>query len=274
MNLRLCAASKMLVLTVTLSMTAQPANADWIIGVPFGYPAGTAPFVKIDPTTGAYSVASNLGNSFHALAQNSLGEIFASGLISKIDPVTGTPLQQFNSINAANIRALAFDGSDRLFAVLNRDDAQGSPTIHDDLLEIDLTNQTVQVIGSLGFLGVQALDFAPNGELFAWDVSFGLLTVNTLNGAATDVNPAVGGSGGIQSIVFSPDGRLFGARQALYSINPVTGAFSPLGPASTFDLRGIEWIAPEPASVSLLTMAASFVFLWRHERSPESDGNA
>lgn len=273
MNLRFRAAFKKIILIVVIATATRHAYADWIIGVPFGYPAGTAPFVKIDPSSGSYSVLSNVGNSLQALAQNSQSEIFASGRITKIDPATGTPLQQYSSINPADIRALAFDGNDRLFAVLNRDDAQGSPTINDDLLEIDLTNQTTQVIGSLGFLGVQALDFAPNGELFAWDVDFGLLTVNPLNGAATDVNPSIGGSGGIQSIVFSPDGRLFGARQALYSINQVTGAFSQLGPASTFDIRGIEWVVPEPASSFLLTMTA-FVFLWRHRRSSDSDENA
>jgi hypothetical protein len=121
------------------------------------------------------------------------------------------------------------------------------------------------VIGSLGFLGVQALDFAPNGELFAWDVDFGLLAVNPINGVAIDVNPAIGGSGAIQSIVFAPDGRLFGARQALYSINPVTGAFAAIGHASTFDLRGIEWIVPEPASGWLVTMTA-WGFLFRRWR--------
>jgi hypothetical protein len=257
MNLKFLAAVDTFMLIVLLATTEHSAKADWIIGVPFGYPAGTAPFVKIDPASGSYSVASNLGNSFQALAQNSHGEIFAAGRITRIDPATGTPLQQFSSINAADIRALAFDGNNRLFAVLNRDDAQGSPTINDDLLEINLTNQTTQVIGSLGFLGVQALDFSPNGELYAWDVNFGLLTVNPLNGAATDVNPSIGGTAGIQSIVFSPDGRLFGARQALYSINPVTGAFLPVGPASTFDIRGIEWIVPEPASGCLLAMTVT-----------------
>jgi hypothetical protein len=262
MNLRFWTGLGKIVLIMVVATGASHSNADWIIGVPFGYPAGTAPFARIDPDSGSYSVLSNVGNSFQGLAQNSQGEIFAAGRISQIDATTGSMIQQFNSINATDIRALAFDGNDCLFAVSNRNNAQGSPTINDDLLEIDLTNQTTQVIGSLGFLGVQALDFAPNGELFAWDVDFGLLTVNPLNGAAIDVNPAIGGSAAIQSIVFAPDGRLFGARQSLYSINPVTGAFVAIGPASTFDLRGIEWIVPEPASGLLVAMAA-WGFLFR-----------
>lgn len=255
-NLKCWAALKKVVLVAIVITLTSISQADWIIGVPFGHSAGSAPFVRIDPDSGSYSVLSNLSNSFQALAQNSRGEIFASGRISKIDSTTGAPIQQFNSINATNIRALAFDGDDRLFAVLNRDDAQGSPTVNDDLLEINLTNQTTQVIGSLGFLGVQALDFSTNGELFAWDVDFGLLRVDQLSGVATDVNPSIGGSGDIQSIVFAPNGRLFGARQALYSIDPLTGAFFPLGPATTFDLRGIEWIVPEPASGLLLALTA------------------
>lgn len=73
--------------------------------------------------------------------------------------MTGVLLQVFNAVtpSAGSIRGLAyFDASDRLFAVVNRDDASGSPTVNDDFYEISLTAQTTQFIGSLGFLSVQA----------------------------------------------------------------------------------------------------------------------
>src|SRR5438093_1522828 len=82
---------------------------------------------------------------------------------------------------------------------------QGSPTLPDDLYVIDLANETTTRIGSMGFLGVQGLDYSPSGLLYAWDVSEGLLIVNPITGAATDVNSSVGGTGAIQSIVFAPD---------------------------------------------------------------------
>ena len=113
----------------------------------------------------------------------------------------------------------------------------------------------VHGIGSLGFLGVQGLDVSPGGGLFAWDVQDGLLTVNSVTGLATDVNASIGGTAQIQSIVFAPDGRLFGAGATLYSINPRTGAFSQIGAGGGPDIRGIEWIAPEPSAAMLIAMA-------------------
>jgi hypothetical protein len=254
---------------ILLSSIGPCAFGQYVIGVPIGFPPGTAPLVRIDPLTGAYTTIATSGNSYQALAQNVAGQIYAgsfsttaeNGRISRINPMTGATLQTFNAVTpgAGDIRGLSFEASGKLFAVVNRNDAQGSPTLPDDLYEIHLASQTTSRIGSLGFLGVQGLDASPGGGLFAWDVQDGLLTVNPVTGAATDVNSSIGGTAQIQSIVFAPDGRLFGAGATLYGINPTTGAFSQIGAGGGPDVRGIEWIVPEPSAATLIATAVSLV---------------
>ena len=264
-----------LIFTLGFASPSLAANEGFIIGVPIGFTPGTAPIVKIDPMTGVYAVLNSIGNSYNALAQDGHGDLYAgsfsvtaeNGRVSRIDPYTGVPLETFNAVTpgAGDIRGLAFDPTNRLFAAVNRNDAHGSPTVPDDLYEIDLIHETTTRIGSLGYLGVQALDFSPSGSLYAWDVNFGLLIVDPITGAATDINPSIGGTAAIQSLVFAPDGRLFGARQQLFSIDPLTGAFSPIGPGGGPDIRGIEWIVPEPSTFILVL--GSVPLIQRRRRS-------
>jgi hypothetical protein len=245
----------------------------FIIGVSSGFTPGTAPLVAIDPDTGFYSTLSVSSNSYNALAQDGHGALYASsfnstaenGLVSRIDPQTGAALQTFNADTpgAGDIRGLSFGQADVLFAAVNRNDVHGSPTLPDDLYEIDLANQTTTRIGSMGFNGVQGLDYSPSGLLYAWDVNDGLLIVNPVTGAAVDVNSSIGGTAAIQSIVFAPDGRLFGARQQLFSINPLTGAYTPIGVGNGPDIRGIEWMVPEP---STLIISISGLLLFSRQR--------
>ena len=262
-----------------LAVSCLPTWAEgqgFIIGVSSGFTPGTAPLVAISPDTGVYSTLSISGNSYNALAQDSHGALYAgsfsstaeNGLVSRIDPYTGAPLETFNAVTpgAGDIRGLSFDQTDKLFAVVNRNDAQGSPTLNDDLYVIDLASQTTTRIGSLGFSGVQGLDCSPSGLLYAWDVSEGLLIVNPVTGAAIDVNPSVGGTGAIQSIVFAPDGRLFGARQQLFSINSLTGTFTPIGVGNGPDIRGIEWMVPEPSTL-IFSISGLLLFSRRRFRS-------
>lgn len=265
------------------TLTLSALWADAIVGVPLGYAPGTAPLVKIDPDTGAYSVLATSGNSYNALAQNSQGDLFAAffsgsapnGRIARINPQTGAALDVFNAVTpgAGSIRGLAFDADDRLFAVVNRDDASGSPTVNDDFYEINLTTQTTQLIGSLGYLSVQAMDVAPNGHFYAWDNDFGLLAVDPLTGAAADVNPSIGGTPSIQSIVFAPDGRLFGAREQLFSIDPATGTYTAIGGGGEIDLRGIEWIVPEPGTCILTGIGVMLVLCLRKGCSETARAN-
>ena len=92
--------------------------------MPSGFTPGTAPLVRIDPLTGFYTTLATSGNSYQALAQNPTGELYAgwfsttaqNGRVSRIDPLTGAPLQTFNALTpgAGSIRGLAFDEVDPL----------------------------------------------------------------------------------------------------------------------------------------------------------------
>lgn len=251
------------VLLATTSVgSASIAQAGYLVGVTSGFVPGTAPTVRIDPATGAYSTINTQGRAYNSLAQNSASEFFGgwfsgsgdNGRVSKIDIATGALLQTFNAVTpgAGSSRGLAFDASDTLYAIVNRNDMSGSPTLDDDLYTFDLDAQTTTRVGSLGFRAVQGLDIAPDGTFYAWDITAGLLRVDPLTGLATDVSPTVGGTVDIQSIAFTPDGRLFGARGNLYSIDPTTGAFAQIGVGSGVDLRGLEYVVPEPSSVTML----------------------
>ena len=251
-----------LALGVAFLLLPSLANASYLVGVSSGFVRGTAPQVRIDLQTGEYTTLHAQGRSYNSLAKNSAGELFGgwfsgsgeNGRVSRFDPDTGAVLQTFNAVTpgADSSRGLSFDSSDNVFAVINRNDSQGSPTLDDDLYRFDLASQTTIRIGSLGFGAVQGLDISPDGNFFAWDVVTGLLSVDPLTGIATDINPTIGGTGDIQSIVFAPDGQLFGARRNLYSIDPTTGAFTQIGVGSGIDIRGIEFIVPEPSSGAIL----------------------
>ena len=98
-----------------------------------------------------------------------------------------------------------------------------------------------------GFV-VQDMAFSQAGVLYGWDVSKGLVTINTATGAATVVNPLSGGTSNIQSIVFAPDGTLYGAGNGLYKINPTTGAYAMVGSGGYSDVRGIV-VIPDPGTL-------------------------
>lgn len=259
---------RMLAFGFAILLLPSVGNANSIVGV--GFESGTT-LVRIDPSTGNYTRLSGLGKFYNSLAQNSAGELFGgwfsvsgeNGRVSRFDPNTGIVLQTFNAFTpgAGGIRGLSFDSEDNLFAVVNRNDSQGAPTLDDDLYLFDLANQTTSRIGSLGFVGVQGLDVSANGTLYAWDIFDGLLTIDPTTGNATDVNPAIGGTVDIQSITFSPDGSLFGARRNLFSIDLATGAYTQIGVGSGMDIRGIEFIVPEPSSGAILLSLLAITIL-------------
>ena len=228
-----------------------------LVGVTSGFVPGSAPFVSIDPDTGVYTTLSTAARSHNALAADSSGDLYASwfsgsgdqGRVSRIDPNTGVIIETFNAVTpgAGDIRGLAFDGADTLYAVVNRNDQFGAPTLPDDLYTIDLDSETTTLVGSLGFMSVQGLDFSPSGDLVAWDIGDGLLEVDPLTGAAVDAGPT-DGSPLIQSIAFAPDGALYGAGPRLFELNPADGSVISAGPSGGPDVRGIEWVVPEPST--------------------------
>jgi hypothetical protein len=206
-----------------------------------------------------------------------IGDPGRSWLVS-IDPAgapgaLATPLAVLDlglGDDAPDIRGLTYDLAGTLFLIQDPTGFGGTDDLY-RLTSLDLTGQvaTAELVGPTGFTAVQALTTSPLGALYAWDVNAGLLTVDPATGVATDVNPSQGGTGDIQAISFGPDGRLFGARNSLFEIDPATGAFTELGLIVSGDGANVRGLAavPEPGTGALLALAAAgLLFLRRRPR--------
>jgi hypothetical protein len=157
-----------------------------------------------------------------------------------------------------DVRGLTYDLGGTLFMINDPSGALAEDILY--TVDVNLGTQiaTATQVGATGFTGIQALTVSPLGELFAWDIGRGLSTINPSTGVATDVNPGVGGVSDIQAIAFV-DGRLFGARNSLFEINPITGEFTEIGAILPFpgdaDIRGLSaHPVPEPGTWALLLL--------------------
>ncbi len=194
-------------------------------------------FVGVDPVTGAGGLIGPTGFfGLDSLAEDSSGTLYtavADTELLTLDPVTGagTP----GAPIGLDVRGLAFSAADVLYAI-----ADLGPASTDQLFTLDPDTGQAILVGLTGFTSIEGLDFAADGTLYAWDTVDGLLTVDPGAGTAVDVNGAIGGNPDVQSLLFMPDGTLFGgARPGLFEIDPVTGAFAFIG-NSGFDIRGME----------------------------------
>jgi len=179
---------------------ADRAEGD-MVGV--SWSATNSPVVRLDESTGAGATIGLSGfTGLNALAVDGSGTLYSAvdniNAITKplitINPSTGAgtavaPLN-FGAIEPF-VRGLAFSPAGVLYAVNNT----GPPgqTVSHDLYTIDPNTGIGTHVGITG-LGVQGIDFSPGGILYGWDVFDGLVTIDTATGAATDVNPLVGGS--------------------------------------------------------------------------------
>ncbi|MBL9139300.1 MAG: WD40 repeat domain-containing protein [Verrucomicrobiales bacterium] len=188
----------------------------------------------------------------NALAQDGQGRILAisEGQLVQVDPyhLTLTPLVGLTRPVGAT--GLAVSPSGELFAVA-RDELQ--PTGTDPLYHINLATGQNTRIGDTGLHGVQDLAFSPGGVLYGWSVSAGLVRIDPSTGQGVDVNPALGRTAEIQALVFTPDGTLYGARDALFKVDTTTGATTEIGSGGFADIRGLAFI-PEPSVLAVFVM--------------------
>jgi hypothetical protein len=222
-----------------------------------------ARIARIDLGSGVVTYHGEAGVfALNAMAISPAGEVFAAGnspTLYRIDPHTGISTGGAdlgdNIGLGTSIRGLAFSPAGVLFAI-NGSGPFGAP---DELYTIDIATGAASLVGSVGYPGVQGLDFAADGTLYGWDVGgAGLVTINPATAASADVNPLVGDVGAIQALAFAPDGRLYGATNGpstLVEINRTTGVATLVGPATHLDIRGLV-IVPEPSRIALAVIPA------------------
>jgi hypothetical protein len=238
---------------ILLAMTvAGPARADFI-GVTFS-PGNV---YRFDESGGSTLVGPSGFRSLNSLAKDSSGNLYTQGFSDsvgagfvRIDPITGIGTRVAPNPGLLDVRGLAFDASDNLYAIVDG----GTASAPDKLYTIDLLTGTGQLIGSTGFSRLAGLELEPaTGALYAWDTlgtaAGGLIKINPATGAGTNVGAAVG-SLDIQALAIGADGTLFGARQNLYSINAATGQFTLVSNIGQ-DIRGLASIVPTPSSAML-----------------------
>jgi hypothetical protein len=256
----------------------------WLVTIPTMAQAGPtavgvawddidSPIYLIDVSTGQSDLASFAGFSrLNSLAATQAGQLYSADdsrlvRINPHGPAGDVAVTIGSNINlGTSIRGLAFSPKDVLYAINNGDPPDQAGSAPDPLYILDRVTGAAQLVGSTGFAGIQGLDFAADGTLYAWDVFAGLLKVNPVTGLATDVNPAIGGTADIQTIAFAPNGVLYGARNGLYVINPATGAFTLSASLGDLDIRGLEFVA-EPSAGCLAAIAMLGLFAYRVQAS-------
>jgi len=206
--------------------------------------------IHVDPSTGVSVRVAQLGyTGIQALAKDSTGRMIGLGErpeghheLFELDPYRGVATT-FRIPYVNDVRGLAFSPDDHLYAVNVQGDvtsklyvfdpAEPPPDAHPTLIGRCESADGV----SLSLFG---LDFAPDGELYAWSTAYGLMRVDPLTALCTNVNGLTDGTTEIQSIVFADDGRLYGLRDRLFAIDPSSGIYAPLTDGGFGDVRGAE----------------------------------
>jgi hypothetical protein len=231
-----------LLLALAFTLVSAGARADFIAVTWEGQA------VRLDQTTAAATTIGPCGfvdlNSLARLSDGQLVAASKSGAVTarilKVDPVTGdADMLHFPFLN--DIRALAVSPSGVLYAI----DSNASGT-QNTLYWLDLSvpvgdSSIKHFVGQTTIAGIQGMEFAPDGSLYAWSVTHGLVLIDAATGSTTDVNGAIDGSSIVQTLAFAPDGTLFGAYEFLYRIDLMTGQTTQVGGPTNASIRGFEF---------------------------------
>lgn len=220
---------------LALSLPAQTFPQD-LIAINF-----TGDAFTLDSRTGAgqalgptgrpgHNCMARLGRQIYTVEQVGSGAT-AQRFLNTIDDETG---QAFRTVPITrDLRGLAAGGQFTLMAIA---DNSGN----DQLVRVDVFNGTITVVGSTGFSSLQGLTLQGNA-FYGWDLTAGLVRIDHLTGAGTDVNPNVGTNGAtIQFLTTMSDGRVVGGNSSLYEIDVASGIPTLRGSGAYFDLRGAE----------------------------------
>ncbi len=145
--------------------------------------------------------------------------------MTAVDPGTGTAAIVFS--NVPDVRAMASDGS-VIWCVQDGGDV---------LSIFDPGAGSFTTIGPLNYSAVQALAWH-QGSLYAADNVHGLLLVDPLTGAATDLDPVGIPNGTWQFLASRADGKLIAGNNLIWEVDPADGSATLIGNAGSIDLRG------------------------------------
>jgi hypothetical protein len=275
------------------------AGAAPFSGELFGTDAIGGHLLRINTVTGAGTIVGTIGFPVPSLAFDPITGILYGGEgagipnLYTVNPATGAATLVGNTgLGLAAIGGMDFRTDGVLFAAVNiiGDGGTGSET----LATINKATGLATIVGFFGVEGMEAIAFDSSGVLWGARSASGagvgipgLYTINTSTGQATFVEPIVSAlglppSGGVVSLQFATDGRLFGGTATpigavndggrLITIDRSTGIFSFVGvvPAtpggvSLGALAGTTSARiPEPSALSLLGVGVAALLVAYH----------
>jgi hypothetical protein len=205
----------------------------------FGVNRG-ADIVRYDLTTGECSIISDnfIGPvDMWSMAKDSSGRIFA-GSPSRIYQVFPNRIVEYANLQLQKLFAMAFaPGSDTIIYAMNTRPAREFYRID---ISIPGAAQKTLINARMSEV-LNGLVFSPSGTLYGWSNNIGLVIVDPLTGGLIDVNPAVAAPDALQSLAFDSSGMMWGAGDALFTIDLATGITTAVGNALCVDVTGIEF---------------------------------
>ena len=211
----------------------EDVKADWIL---VSVDSNAGQIVQIDPTTGATAVLSLIDgsytgslNSMDARDKDGLSVVHDNaGVLHSLDACTGD-LTLLGPTGAGDMGGISFAGTGKLYGI-----SQSS----DQLMTLDPVTGAATPVGALGFnLGASGIAYdCTTDTLYGADASGAVFQVDTETGRLHSfVSTGVPFNG--VGLAFDPvSGQLLastGRSNSLWSVDPVTGRSTEIGPLGT-----------------------------------------
>jgi len=243
-------------------VTVNSARADFLYAITLD-----EEFLSINPVTGAGTLIGMLEiamDGFDLADRDSAIYTFDQNAdrLRRLDPATGKTLETIDvGIVTMGEGALTFRSDGIGFLARSF----GNSAM---LWSFDVTNQNSTFVGTLEF-GIDGLDFNADDVLYGLSqTSYNLYIINQTTAAPTLVGPTgliswnvLGG------LTFSSDGTLYAAlNDALYTLDPATGAASLIGPIGYNNVSGLTAVVPIPGAIVLCGIGAVLVNRLRRKK--------